>query len=176
MTDPNTPNPRIPAAPEPVGAPRWMRLALVASLAVNLAVAGLVGGAVLSHRKDRADRRDGIDMSIGALPQALSREDRAALRDVMHARRAERRAAAIADMTALAAALRADPYDASAVQAVFDRQVGRLSEGLQSGQVVMAQRFIAMTPAERAAVADRLDAIAANPRKAAGKGGGGSDR
>lgn len=151
------------------GSPRWMRLALVVSLAVNLGVAGLVGGTFFSHRGGPPEGRDGSDISIWALPQALSREDRRILRETMLAGRKDRRAAAIADLGALSAALRADPYDAAAVQAVFDRQIARMSDGLRSAQTAMAGRFNAMTPAERAAIADRLDAAAANPRGLRGK-------
>lgn len=174
MTDPTSNSPEASTAS--TGTPRWMRLALVASLAVNLAVAGLVGGAFLAHRGapggDRAEARDGPDISIGAMTQALSRDDRRALRDAVMADRQARRAAAVEDLRVLATVLRADPFDPGAVQAVFDRQVARLSDGLQSGQQVMAQRFTAMTPSERASMADRLEAVAANPHMMRGKGGG----
>lgn len=146
-------------------APRWMRLALVGSLALNLAVAGLVGGAFLAHRGDHPEGRDGPDISIGALPHVLGREDRQALREGLRAHRDERRTAAINDLKALSAALRTDPFDPGAVQAVFDRQVTRLSEGLREGQQIMAGRFAAMPRSERVAIADRLDALASNPRK-----------
>lgn len=151
--------------------PRWMRFALVVSLAVNLAVVGLVGGTILAHRGDHPEGRNGPDISIGALPQALDREDRRALREVVMAHRKDRRAAALEDLKALSTALRADPFDPGAVQAVFDRQIARMTDGLRNGQQVMAQRFAAMTAAERAAVADRLDAVAANPHMMRGKRG-----
>lgn len=160
-----------PVSPSPSSSPRWMRLALIVSLAVNLAVAGLVGGTFLAHRGDRAQGRDGPDISIGALPQALGREDRQALRAVVLAHRKERRAAAAEDVKALSAALRADPFNQASVEAVFDRQVARMSDGLRRGQQIMAQRFAAMTPAERRAVADRLEAAAANPHMMRRMGG-----
>ncbi len=145
----------------PSSTPRWMRLALIASLAVNLAVAGLVGGAVLSHRDEGHRGRDGRESAIGVITQALSREDRRALRAGMLASRQERRAAVAEDLKALSAALRAQPFDPAAVQTVFERQIGRMSDGLRRGQDIIAARFAAMTAAERTALADRLDAAGA---------------
>ena len=53
--------------------------------------------------------------------------------------------------------LRADPYDAAAVEALMARQSERARERLELGQRVLAKRLAAMSPAERAAYADRLE-------------------
>ncbi|MFT5364006.1 MAG: putative membrane protein, partial [Dinoroseobacter sp.] len=52
-----------PQTPEglPPRAPRWMKIALVVSLAINLAVIGLVAGAAVNFRKDGGPQSGRID-------------------------------------------------------------------------------------------------------------------
>ena len=80
---------------------RGLKIALALSVAVNLAVAGLVGGAVLGARGGSGDEGRGgppalRTLGLGPFAVALSRDDRAALRARIEAQgtplREERRA------------------------------------------------------------------------------------
>jgi Spy/CpxP family protein refolding chaperone len=86
------------------------------------------------------------------------------LRDTSLPRRSERRAASVEDLRALSAALKADPFDAAAVQAVFARQTDRMTDRARTVQTMLATRFAAMPLPERQALAARLDRALADAR------------
>lgn len=173
MTGPGAlpPSPGVPppaAGPAAPRTPLWVRIALVASLALNLAVLGLVAGAAL--RGDRHHQRPPAiaDVGFGPFTEALSREDRAALRRAFIARsdglkgmRAEMRA----DMEAFAAAITAEPFDPAAAAAVLSGQKARIDSRIALGQELLIDRLSGMSPAERAAFAARLkDGLGRNGR------------
>lgn len=143
------------------GAGRGVRIALILSLTLNVLIVGIVGGAILGH-PGRDDVRRVRDVGFGPYTQALSPEDRAALREAFvkaapdfRNRREETRA----DMARLAAAIRADPYDRAAVETVMNAQAVQIEERLQLGRGLMLDRLDAMGPEARAAFADRLESM-----------------
>lgn len=149
--------------PEPAekGARPIIRNLLVVSLALNLLIAGLVGGVVI--KKGWHDSRHGhpSHMFGGPMTRALGEEDRQALRQEM--RRAyqedgrggaERRA----EFAALIEDLRTDPFDPEAVAERMARQRSRLAGHLELAQGVLLDRLARMDSAERAAFADRVEA------------------
>lgn len=146
------------AAPSETRRTRRWKLAFFASLAVNLMVAGIVGGALL---KDPHDRRAEVrDLGFGPFTDALSDADRNALRKSFRERRPDFRAARVqmrADMTEMLSALRAEPFDPVRLSQAFDTQQARLADHLKLGQDLMRDRLAAMTDAERHAFADRLE-------------------
>lgn len=151
---PVTPPPAAPAR----AAGRGVRVALAVSVALNLLVAGLVAGAVLRDGgpRDRMVR----DLDIGPFTEALSPEDRAALRrDFMdrmpglRAMRAEMRG----DLAALLRVLRVEPFDRAAAAAVLAHHGERVRVRTELGQELLLDRFAAMSPAAREAFADRLE-------------------
>lgn len=155
MADPTPSTP--PAAPSG----RGLKIALGLSLMLNLAVAGLVVGAVINQRAP--GRSDMVrDLGFGPYTEALSDEDRVALRrsfmrevpDLRDMRRAMR-----ADLDDLLAVLRAEPFDPAALESVLARQNARMSERIVLGQRLLFDRVAAMTPAARAAFADRLEQV-----------------
>lgn len=153
---------------QPAG--RGLKWALAVSLALNVAVAGLIAGAVLRdgppHGPPGAAPRD---ISLGPYIAAMTPADRAALREAFLARAPgfrEARGAMRADMRAVAAALRADPLDRDALQAALDRGEGRAREFLSLGQDILFDHLAGLGPAERAAMADRIDEVARHgPRR-----------
>lgn len=145
-----------PQIPEP-RSPRWMKIVLAVSVALNLAVAGLVAGAML---KDGPRRGMPSDLSFGPFTEAFSLEDRRALRDAFRDRMPgfrEARAAAKAEFAALAVALRADPLDPAALSAALAAIQARAAGRLELGRELIEARLLAMTPEERRAYADRLE-------------------
>ena len=142
------------------GVSRRVKFLLAASLALNLAVVGVVGGVMLGGGKGS---RDALvrDLGFGLFTEALTPQDRLALRDRFLERRPgfrQERHAMRADLDAILAALRADPFDPAALDAVLTVQNTRLSERLDLGQALIRDFLVELSPAARAAFADRLEA------------------
>ncbi|HQU67936.1 MAG TPA: periplasmic heavy metal sensor [Albidovulum sp.] len=146
------------AAPK---AGRGMKIALILSLTLNLMILGVMGGAMLAHG-GRDDPRRVRDVGFGPYTEALSPEDRKALREAFVKAAPDFRAGreeARADVAALAAAIRAEPYDRAAVEAVMANQVARIEERLQLGRGLLLDRLDAMGPEARAALAGRIETM-----------------
>lgn len=143
---------------------KWVTWALVLSVGINLFVAAAVLGAGLRHH------REGRDVRFGPFTAALSREDRAALREAFLAAapdaRDHRREMAD-DMARLAAALRAEPWDPAVAAGVLERQGARAAERFALGRRLFLARLGRMTPEARAALAGRIEQMTAR----GGKGG-----
>jgi uncharacterized membrane protein len=141
---------------------QWSKLILVASLGLNLVVVGLVAGA-WSNGPKRGERGGGASWVSGPFGRALSDEDRKALgeafrknpehRERLGKRRGEMRRIGIE----IAGALRAEPFDPAALEALFEKQAQMGVELQQSGQQALMDRITAMTPEARASFADRLE-------------------
>jgi len=137
---------------------RGVKIALAASVALNLAVAGLAVGAFL-----RDGPRGGMprDMSFGPFSEALDAADRKAIRQSLMGRMGEfreQRQAAKAEFEALLAALRAEPFDPAAMQSALAAIEARNSERLELGRSLIETRLSEMSPEARRAFADRLEA------------------
>ena len=160
MTDPTPPVTEAtkPGTP-PLSAtgPRWMRIALAVSVALNLAVAGLAIGAWVKEGPGRGLPRE---MSFGPFTDALSEADRKEIRKSLgdHASgfRAEREAAR-AELVALLATLRAAPFDPVAARSALAAITSRATDRLELGRSLIEARILAMSDAERLAFADRLE-------------------
>jgi len=138
----------------------WMRILLVASLGLNLAVAGMFVGAKLSGGDPSKWDRGRDNAQLGPYGRAFTKEDRAALRQNMGARegrfrthRQNMRAAA----TALIETLRAEPFDIDAARAVLATQRSAQIALQDEGQDLMLNHLANMTPEARAAFADNLE-------------------
>jgi uncharacterized membrane protein len=157
----------------------WTRALLIGSLALNLAVAGIVAGAFLRARvwDHPPPRAAMLDPAFGPWGPALSREDRAALRAAFAAERGRVAAgleAERADRAELLAVLRAEPFDPAALDAVSARLAARIRERVEIGQRLLRDRIVAMTPDERRAFADRLEAaLSGRGKRPPGGGPGG---
>lgn len=155
MSDPQTTTPP-PVTPAPSTA-RGVKIALALSVALNLAVAGLVAGAWMGDGPHRGMPRD---MSFGPFSAALDSDDRRAIRRALMERLGEfreQRAAAQAEFETLLTALRADPFDAGALKSALAALEARNAERLELGRSLIETRLIEMSPEERAAFADRLE-------------------
>ena len=159
MTDPV---PQTAPAPNAANGPtlaRWLKPAFFASLALNLAVLGVIGGAILRGPPDGAN---GIsrDLGFGPFTEALSPEDREQLAKSFVAKGGnprEIRRDMRAEFGQLLVVLRADPFDPAQLRAAFDAVQARGSERLDLGQQLLSDRIVAMTPEDRAHFADRLE-------------------
>lgn len=138
---------------------RWTRVLLPVSLGFNLAIIGIFGGLVLSHLT-HPPREPVRELSFGRFTDALTPQERQDLRRAFFQQapgfRAER-AAMRADFQNLIGALKAEPYDPAKVAELMDRQDARTRQWIGLGQRLLQDRIAAMSPAERAAFADRLE-------------------
>lgn len=152
MTDTSLPKPAKPS--------RGLRIALAVSVALNLAVVGVVAGAML--RDGHGGRAAMVrDLGFGPFAEALRFEDRMALRDALFARAPdirESRRQMRADMQALLDLLRANDLDGDQLRSLMDSQHNRMTGQLKLGQELLQDFLIAMPTAERHAFADRLEA------------------
>ncbi len=138
---------------------RGVRLLLVASLALNLLVAGLVLGDALAGGGPGGPPRR-VEMSLGPLARALDEEDRRAILEDLRARPEVAplgRGPHGADLAAIRAALRAEPFDPDRARAAFAEQARAVAAAQGAAQEALLARLAAMSPAERAAVAERLE-------------------
>lgn len=138
---------------------KGLRIALAVSLALNFAVIGLVAGAMLH---DGPGLRTPVvrDLGFGPYTEALSPEDRKALRRQLFERAPEIRETRRMmrdDTKALLALLRADPFDGPAFAARMQDQHSRMEMQSRLGQSLLEDFILAMPAEERHAFADRLE-------------------
>ena len=133
------------------------RAVLIASLALNVMVAGVVIGGLMGGKTPRPFGAQ--PFSFGPAVDALNEDGRRAMRDAMREsgafqpmRPAERNAAA----QEFLAAMRADPFDMEKVRALFVDQRTRADDNMRAAQDLLLQQFTLMTHDERVAYADRL--------------------
>ncbi|MBE0452517.1 periplasmic heavy metal sensor [Roseovarius autotrophicus] len=139
-----------------------LRTFLVVSVALNLLVAGAAAGWWLRHGDGYHGHHPArLDMVGGPLSRALSEADRREIARGMRAHmrvQGPERGAMRASMEALVAELRAEPFDAGKVALRLAAQRAAFAERFEMGQAVLVAHFAAMTGADRAAYADRLEA------------------
>ena len=145
----------------------WARVVLIASLALNLAVVGVVAGAAWRFGGDRYDRR-ASDFSVPYI-RALSPADRRAIgKELRRAQGHETtgKAARGARFEQMSEALRAEPFDLARVEELSLQQRSAVNARLSAAQEIWLSYVAQMTPNERAAYADRLDeALTHGPHK-----------
>ncbi len=134
------------------------RIILVVSLAINVAIAGVLVGSAMSGRT-KAGPPARVSFEFGPLGRVLDREDRRAIGAKM--RRDGARPITRQEMNGwiseLAAALRADPFDADGFAAMINGLQDRSQRVQQNAQAAFVAHLAAMTPEKRASLADRLD-------------------
>jgi uncharacterized membrane protein len=138
---------------------RGVKIALAVSLALNLLVVGLVGGALLGRGGDPGDAPAIRTLGLGPFALALSREGRDDVR-----RRIEADLPAIArdririgrSLREVQRALLTEPFDRAAAAAALARS-REASVALQAhGHGALLDALAAMSAEDRAAVAERL--------------------
>lgn len=162
------------ADPTPVAyrpRPVW-RIVLILSLALNLAVAGMIGGAVVAGRLGH-DRPVRVDLGLGQLTRALPEADRRAIGRALRQDPGWRGPQMRGQMAALAAALRADPFDPAPVAQLLAQQAAQMQALQARAHGALMDRLAIMSRADRSAMADRLDhAGPAAPERRPDRSGG----
>lgn len=149
---------RATGAGQPEAKRGWMRGALIVSVSLNLLVAGVVIGGVIGH--DRRPPRPVVgDVSLGPFTDALSRDDREALRRAAQAEGRnfrDMRRQASSEMREVIAVLEAEPFDKAKVTEMIGALRSRAMERFAIGERLMVERLAQMTPEARRAFAERL--------------------
>ena len=151
----------------------WLRVLLFGSLALNLAVAGVVAGAVWRHADRDGDRRSPrADRISVAYIRALSDADKKAIRDEMRARlpgRAALRAQLRDSFGPVLQALRAEQFDRENLAALMQDQFAIGADQQRMARSLMLDRLAAHSLEERRAFADRLEQELARMAQRGGK-------
>lgn len=149
-------------SPDAKRGPRlWLRVIVFVSLAMNLLILGaVVGMLVLGPRFGDRPHPPRVDRAGGPLTAALNREDKREIgRKLRRLYRDGRpnREAVRAEYREVIAALRADPFDATRVEASLKRQLNAVTERQALGHEVLLDHLGAMSVEARRAYAHRLE-------------------
>lgn len=161
----------------------WLRGLLFASLALNLAVVGVVAGAIWRHDGDderrRGPRADHVSL---AYIRALSGEDKRAIRSAMRAEMPDRdvlRAQLRDSFNPVLDALRRETIDRDGLAGLLEAQFEQGAEARMRARGLMLDRLAGMSLEDRRAFADRLEQeLDSMDRRGKTRGGktGGNDR
>ena len=157
---------QTPSTPEKKRSGRGVKIALAVSLALNLAVVGLVGGAVVGARNNNAEGQEGAPalrtLGLGPFALALSRDDRQELRGRVEEHgeplREERRAIGRA-LREVQAALLSEPFDRDAAEAAFAASRDRVIGLQEVGHTALLDQIESMSAQERADLAESLNRL-----------------
>ena len=158
---------------QPAKSPRWMRLVLIASLAANLLIVGLLVGAAFRDKHDhRGPARGGDERSMPgdlrglarAMPQAPRDALRAAIESTPDAAR-ERRRLIRENRQKFLAALEAEPFSIEDIEAIFNDQHGLFMAIARDGQGALLEAIKTMTADERSRFVANLRKGPRGPRK-----------
>lgn len=153
----DTRKPHLPPSAVKPAERRW-KWAFLGLLTVNLLAVGVIGG-VMAKGPPHSDRSI-RDLGFGIYGEALDEADRKELRRGFMEKAPglrDMRKAMRADLAAVLAALRAEPFVPAALDAAFAGQTARLEDKMQLGQELLRDRLVAMTADQRRAFADRLE-------------------
>ncbi|AHD10374.1 periplasmic heavy metal sensor [Phaeobacter gallaeciensis] len=143
---------------------RRLRWLLMASLALNLAVVGVVAGA--AWRFNDHKRGAGMPPPVGALLfRDLDAETRRGLRNTAEGEHGSYKGRRRAEGGKVVELLRASPFDATALGGMLEAQATRRHEFQRSVQAAWLDQIVAMTADERAAYADQLEQRIQHPKR-----------
>lgn len=160
--------PDMSSEPQTQRAPRWMKVTLVISLAVNLLVIGAVIGAGLSHGGKQSPRKheargEGVNMITDALPKeerrALGKEVRRALRADPQIRDTLR-----AEIEALASLMRSPDFSVGALEAQLTVIQSGMMGPISIAREHLTDRLASFDENARAEYATRLEGMLKNLR------------
>ena len=149
-----------------------------AQIALNLTVAGLIGGIKLNGGPGLRGNMIARDFGFGPFHGARLPQDRAVLRDKFMGRISDIRTARQQmqdDGSAILAALRAAPFGPAALGATLDQQARHIGDRLKFGSDMIRDLVVGLTPEARSAFADWLEQRMRRGPDAGGKDGGGKD-
>lgn len=148
---------------EKTGPGRILKLVLVLSLGINLAIGGLALGVWAFDKPRRPPSPD----AVAFLSFALPKEHRDALREQMVSRRGELQAnrAALGNLRRqMIRVLQAEPFDVAVIEDILQRQRGHFLALGELAHSALLERIELLTPEERAIYVESLKKQARRPR------------
>ena len=151
-------DPEMPQKPK-----RIWKFVFALSLALNLAVVGIVAGAVISGRVGDGPPRN-IELGLGPMIRSLAPQER---RDIL---RDLRQARVLRDLDprgrveGIVTTLKAEPFDEAALRAILSEQAARVGNLQATAQDAFVAVVLEMTPERRATFADQLREESAKER------------
>lgn len=143
------------ASSKPAGASKVMRIVLVLSLALNLAIAGLFIGSAASGRLSDGPTPN-FDIGLGPIGRALDSDERRDIRRHLMRDGALRQLNMRGRLENMIVVIQAEPYDPAVLQALMDDQLAKTGQLQGTVQDVLLQIIADMTPERRAAFAMEL--------------------
>ncbi len=137
------------------GASRLMRIVLVVSLALNLAIAGLFVGSTASGRWS-AGPPTNFDVGLGPMGRALDEEERREIRRNLMRDGAIRQLNLRGRMNEMITVMQAEPFDQDAIAALLSEQLAKTTHLQGNVHMVLLKVISDMTPERRAAFAAQL--------------------
>ncbi len=134
---------------------RLWRVVLVLSLALNLAVIGVVVGSAGSGRWGDGPPRS-FDLGLGPIARALEPQERRAIGRKLREDRSLRDFDLRDRVNRVVAALQADPFEPDVLRALLAEQSERITAVQATAQEVVVEQITAMTPERRRAFADQV--------------------
>ena len=145
-----------PDAPRPPRTALWVKIVLGVSLALNLAIIGLVVGA-FARVGPELKAMPGVNYAM-PYAMALPREERVALlRDVRRTTNLPSRQERRAHYAKMLQVLRADQFDPDEARALMSTQARVMVAAQQAAQDAWIKKTAAFTPQERLSYADALE-------------------
>jgi hypothetical protein len=134
---------------------RIWQIVLVCSLALNLAVAGMVIGTVGSGKLRDGPPRS-FDLGVGPLARALLPQERRQVGQSLRRDRALNGLDLNARVQRTADALRAEPFQPEVLRRLLAEQSAQMAAVQSTAQDALVATISAMTPERRAAFADQM--------------------
>lgn len=160
------------AMPKKTGPSRIWRIVFVISLALNLAVVGMIIGAGASGKMGKSPPRS-FDLGLGPIAAALAPEDRRAIGRSLRGNRDLRGINFRGQFRDLLAALRQDPFAPAALEAILADQSENMMRLQAQARLALIVQIEAMSAEEREAFANRLEQEFKRPQRDHDKRSGG---
>lgn len=142
---------------------RWLRIALIASLAVNLLLLGAIGTRWIGHERDHRHERGSearrLPIGLNLYARAMDDEARAALEAAVAAQRDTfdtRRAGVRSQMEGLMTAIVADPFDPQQMAAALATQRAAMGDYIGHAHGLLVEQVSEMNADSRQNFAEGL--------------------
>lgn len=134
---------------------RLWRVVLAISLALNLAVVGIIAGSIVSGRFGDGPPRS-FDLGLGPMSRALEPKERRDIGRNLRENRVLRDYDLRGRVDGIVAALQAEPFDEAALRALLAEQASRVANVQVKAQDAFVAVVADMTPERRAIFAETL--------------------
>ncbi len=134
---------------------RLWRIVLVCSLALNLAIAGVIGGSLVSGRFGDGPPRS-FDLGLGPVSRALTHDERRDIGRILRRDRSLRDMDLRGRASGMVDALKAEPFDEEMLRSLMTEQSSRVADMQSRAQDAFIAAIAGMSVERRSEFADQL--------------------